>query len=332
MCKTSMVHGALRNNRREKQIGTRRSLCQAPALSLSPGPTLSVSGPNALCVGAQRSLRRSSPNALCVGARPGGSQRALSVESAGPETARARHRDRQGQSAGPRQRKRWAPTQRAPGPDRQRPTETAGPTQRPPRPDTESFKRGPPGPDIKSAAPRHRERLGLTHIFVLGPSPQLPRVFVCMLSGPSTQIRVSPIQSALIRAGFAGPASTPAGPQLRSTCHPSAAQIRVPHVQSVPPIRRRGPPALIRVPPFGSCGSACQPPSAGRAAPRATHPVPREPSSSAHPARRVPFSRREPQTLLFGGKATMTAMNLMNTILMMFTITFTRLTTIAAQR
>ena len=63
---------------------SRRSLCRAPALSVSGSgtlslsvlaPTLSVSGPGALCVAARRSLRQgpvlsvSGPGAVCVGAR-----------------------------------------------------------------------------------------------------------------------------------------------------------------------------------------------------------------------------------------------------------------------
>ena len=59
-------------------VGPPRFLCRVPALSrslrqdsLCRGPTLSVSGAGALCVGRRRSLRRARalPGALCVGAR-----------------------------------------------------------------------------------------------------------------------------------------------------------------------------------------------------------------------------------------------------------------------
>ena len=87
-------------------------------------------------------------------------------------------------------------------------------------------------------------------------------------------------------------------PQLQSACHPSGPAAH-PRATCGPSSHRRWPPADPRA----TCATHPAP-RAPSSDPRATHPAPGPPSSNPRATLqpRAPFSKREPQTLLFGGK------------------------------
>ena len=172
------------------------STCLARQELHPSAPMLSVSGPGALCLGADtESARAHDTESAATQRAPGlmtqrARERRPNTESAWAQTqrARARRRERRTKSAGPRCRERWAPrqrslTHRAPAPD----ALCVGPRR--------SLCRGPA---ISASVPGALQRSG-------------PALFV---SGPNTP-SVSGLGALCVGARVSGP-------QLPSACHPSA--------------------------------------------------------------------------------------------------------------